>query len=267
MPESLTLDIQTALLAMSITVPRVLVCLAILPAFGAGILKGVLRNSVAVAIAIPAALPAFFYLRESTPDAMFMLALAFKEAGIGLLFGLMLSVPMWVVQSIGSVFDLQRLPIQTTGSSASVDQDASVIGALLVNALVVFMIQAGLFATLARVLIESFEIWPAQNLMPPFPAGQFDVLMQRVGQFFWHIVVYGTPILLPLLLIDFGVAAIGVFTRHLPVSFITSPIKSLAGLFILLVYWPTLSHYIAGDFAGILNILPSFLRGAAGALR
>ena len=256
MQASLLVDIQTFLVALALTVPRTAVCLAILPGFSGRTLQGQMRNAVAFAIALPAVAPAFLTLQNSTPGLLVAAALALKEAGIGLLLGVLLSIPLWVAQSIGSILDAQRSPIQI---QSNVDQDASVMGSVLLQAVVLVMIQAGLFVALVRILIDSYGLWPALSLTPPFEPGHLDVLIKRFGEFFWHIAVYGGPVIMPLLMVDFGLAVIGIFAANLQVSFLSAPIKSLVGLFILLVYWPIFSHYVAGDFAHMLDFVPQML--------
>jgi len=163
------------------------------------------------------------------------------------------------VQSIGSIFDSQRSPIQTQANNASVDRDASATGAVLLQAVVLVMVQSGMFVAMARILIESYAAWPAFTLAPPFEPGHFDVMIKRFGELLWYIVVYGAPVLIPLVLIEFGFALVGVFASNLQVSFASAPVKSLAGLLMLLLYWPTLSHYVAGDFTHLLDLLANLM--------
>lgn len=256
MQASLLVDLQTFLIAMALTIPRTAVCLAILPGFSGRTLQGQMRNAVAVAIALPAVAPAFLTLQQSTPGMLVAAALALKEAGIGLMLGVLLSIPLWVAQSIGSILDTQRSPIQI---QSNLDQDASALGSMLLQAVVLVMVEAGLFVALVRVLMDSYGLWPALSLTPPFEPGHLDLLIRRFGEFFWHIAVYGGPVIIPLLMIDFGLAVIGIFAANLQVSFLSAPLKSLVGLFILLVYWPIFSHYVAGDFAHMLDFIPQML--------
>ncbi len=256
MQASLAVDMQTFLVALALTIPRTAVCLAILPGFSGRTLQGQMRNAVAVAIALPAVAPAFLSLQQSTPGMLVAAALALKEAGIGLMLGVLLSIPLWVAQSIGSILDTQRSPIQI---QSNLDQDASALGSMLLQAVVLVMVEAGLFVALVRVLMDSYGLWPALSLTPPFEPGHMDLLIRRFGEFFWHIAVYGGPVIIPLLMIDFGLAVIGIFAANLQVSFLSAPLKSLVGLFILLVYWPIFSHYVAGDFAHMLDFIPQML--------
>ena len=263
MDASLLLDIQAVLITMALITPRALVCFTILPGFGLNVLTGMAKNAAAMAIALPAALPTFYYVQKTPPDFLMGAMLIFKEAGIGLMLGVMMAIPIWVPQSIGSILDSQRSPIQIQANNASVDRDASALGAMLLQATVLVMVQAGLFIALARILIESYSGWPAFTLLPPFEPGHFDIVVKRFGEFLWYVAVYGAPVLIPLILVDFGFALLGVFASNLQVSFASSPIKSLVGLFMLLVYWPTFSHYVAGDFTRMLDLAKSLLHAGS----
>jgi type III secretion protein T len=261
MNQSLLVDLQSAMMTLALITPRVLVCLIMLPGFSLRTLTGMARNASAIAIALPAAVPTFAFVQDTPPDAFLAIVLSFKEALVGAMFGVMLSIPMWLAQSIGSVLDTQRSPIATQSSGGA--PDASATGNMLLQAVVLVMVQSGLLVALVRILIESYAIWPAFDLMPPFEHGHFDVAIKRFGEFFWHLVVYGGPVLIPLLLIDLGFAILGVFTPNLQVSFASSPVKCLAGLFIMLVYWPTFSHYLSGDFAHLLDFTTTLMQAGA----
>lgn len=258
------IELHHLLLAAALTMPRAAVLLAILPGFGAGTLGAMLRAAVAFALTLPALAPAFHFVEGAHAGALLMTVLGIKEALIGLVLGVLLALPMWALQSVGSIADLQRTPIQIQSGNLSIDRDASALGGLMLQALMVVMIQAGLLGRLAHVLLDSYAAWPVGSLGPPFGSVPQQVLLARFGELAWHIVVYGAPMILPLLLIDLGMAVIGAFAPNLQVSFAASPVKSLAGLFVLLVYWTTLAHYASGDFAAAIDLIPSMARPVPG---
>ncbi|RZI42210.1 EscT/YscT/HrcT family type III secretion system export apparatus protein [Herbaspirillum sp. HC18] len=259
MQTSFLVDINTLVVTIALTTPRTVVCLAILPGFSFRTLTGITRTAIAFAVALPAALPTYWFIVETPVDYFMGGILILKETVIGGMLGVLMSIPIWVVQSVGSIADAQRSPIQIQ-PNPSQDQDASAIGGMLVQAMVLVMIQTGLFVALTRILIESFGVWPAFNLTPPFEHGHFDVLIKRFGEFLWYVVVYGAPVLIPLILVEFGFAMLGVFASNLQVSFASSPIKSLLGMLMLLAYWPTFSYYIAGDFSRLLDLAAELMR-------
>jgi type III secretion protein T len=258
MQSSLLVDLQSLFVTLALITPRTLVCLTILPGLSIRSM-GSMRAAIAIAIALPAALPTFLYVQETPPGYILSAILAGKEAAIGLLIGTIVSIPVWVAGSIGSIADRQRIPIMIQ-SLSSTDKDASALGGVMLQALILVMIQAGLYVALTRILIESFAAWPAFDLLPPFELAHLDVLLMRFGEFFWYVVVYGAPIIIPLLLIDLAFALLGVFSPQLQVMHVSSPVKSLAGLFLLLVYWSTFSHYVAGDFSHMLDFTAGLLQ-------
>lgn len=259
MRHALFLDLQTALLALALLTPRIGVCLLILPGFAGATLSGMVRGAVAVAIALPAAPPVFVALDAASPPPLLLVLMLCKEAALGALLALLLAIPGWVVQSIGAVFDIQRSPIPSQGSNVSGEQDASIVGGLLQQAVVLVLIQAGLFTALLRILVESYGLWPAYALALPVGPGELDELLRHLAAFFWHVVVYGSPVVIALLMVDFGFAMIGVFSSGLQISAVSAPVKCLVGLLVLLLYWPTLSHYLAGDFGRLLDFSAGWL--------
>jgi type III secretion protein T len=263
MQSSVLIDINNAAISMALIAPRAIVCLLILPGLGLTVLQGAARYLAAMAIVLPAVVPTFYYVQGAPPDFIVAACLAFKEAMVGLLLGVMLSVPFWVVQSVASILDSQRAAVPVQANNASVDRDASALGGMLVQATMIVMIQAGLFVALARILIESYGVWPAFHFTPPFEAGHVAVLVKRFGEFFWHVIVYGAPVIIPLLFVEFAFAMVSVFASNLQVSSASAPIKSLVGMFVMLAFWPTFSHYVAGDFSRLLDITAQLLQVSA----
>lgn len=260
MQPSLLADLQYGLITLALITPRAYVIFAILPGFGAGTLTRLLRSAVAIGIALPAVLPTYAFVQDTPPDLLLSVVLSLKEAMLGLMLGVLLAMPMWVTQSIGAVLDSQRSTSPNQPSNASIDRDATALGGMLMQAVVIVLINTGLFLAAARIILDSYGIWPVSSLMPPFESGHMEVFIKRISEFFWHLVVYGAPVIIPMLLIDFGFAALGMFAQNLQVSFASAPIKALAGLFIVLVYWSTFSHYVAGDFSNVLDLIPTLVQ-------
>lgn len=259
MASSPILALNLALLALALVTPRAFVCLAILPGFGTRTLVGVARNAVAMALVLPAALPTYLALQQARFDLLGFAAIALKEATIGVFLGVLLSMPIWALQSVGSFFDLQRTPVQVQNVSASMDQDASATGALLVQAGMLVMIEAGLYLGLTTVLLDSYGLWPVLSPLPTALQVPAAELVARVGGFIGSIVVYTAPLLLPLILVELGFAVLGTFAQGLQVSALASPVKCVLGTAVLVWYWPTLAHHVAGDFSHQLDLVAALL--------
>jgi type III secretion protein T len=257
---ALTIDIQLALVALALVTPRAYACLVILPGFGTRTLVGQARNAVAFALALPAALPTYLALQGNVRGGLLLfMAISLKEALVGLFIGVLLAIPIWVLQSVGSIFDMQRSPVQVPNGSASLDQDASATGALLLQAGVIVMIEAGLFLGLTRVLQESYGLWPVLSPLPEVLAVPAAEFVQRVGGFMAAVVVYTAPLMLPFLLVELAFAIVGTFAQGMQVSSLASPAKCVLGTAVLVMYWPTLAHFVAGDFSRQLDLVAAML--------
>ncbi len=249
------IEAKTLLISLALITPRAFVCMAILPGFGTRTLVGVMRNAVSMAIALPALIPTYAAVQELPPDLIMAMIFAFKEAALGAIIGTMLALPIWVMQSVGTVIDLQRTPVLTQNINPSQDQDASALGTLLLQAAVLVMIEAGLYLALTKTLLDSYAAWPVLSLAPPFELAHMQLVIERLGSFLGHVVVYSAPVMIPLLLVEFAFAVLGVFAPSLQASMAASPVKSLVALVILLLYWATLAHFVGSDFSHQLDLL------------
>jgi type III secretion protein T len=156
---------------------------------------------------------------------------------------------------VGSIYDLQRTPVQIQNLNASQDQDASVTGAALLQAGVLVMVESGLFLNLVRVLLDSYAGWPIPSLTPRLLQMPPQEIAARVGLFMTHVVLYTAPLLMPLLMVEAAFAMLGQASPQLQVSSLASPIKCLVGMTVLLLYWASLSQHVAGDFARQLDLI------------
>lgn len=251
------IEAKTLLISLALITPRAFVCMAILPGFGTRTLVGMMRNAVSMAVALPAIIPTYAAVQELPPDLIMAMVFAFKEAALGAILGTMLALPIWVIQSVGSVIDLQRTPVLTQNINPSQDQDASALGTLLLQAAVLIMIEAGLYLALTKTLLDSYAAWPVLSLSPPFDLSQMEQITQRFGDFLGHVVIYAAPVMIPLLLVEFAFSLLGVFAPSLQVSTAASPVKSLVALLILLLYWGTLAHFVGSDFSHQLDLIRS----------
>jgi type III secretion protein T len=257
---ALTIDVQLALIALALVTPRAYVCLVILPGFGTRTLVGIARNAVGMAIALPAALPTYLALQSDVRGSLLLFAaISLKEALVGAFIGVLLAIPIWVLQSVGSIFDMQRTPVQVQNVSPSIDQDASATGSVLLQAGVLVMIEAGLFLGLTRVMQESYGLWPVLSPLPAFLDVPMAEFLQRVGAFMGSVVVYTAPLLLPFLLVELAFAVVGTFAQGMQVSTLASPVKCVLGMAVLVMYWPTLAHFVAGDFSRQLDLVAAML--------
>ncbi len=205
---------------------------------------------IALALAAPAWAGTAFVPLPEEGAALRLTMIVAKEAGIGILVGLLASLPFWTVQAAGDIIDLCR------GASLAdivnpFNQDAnSILGPILfLLAAMTFVTMDGLGALL-DLLYASFQAWPVADLMPrQFPEGIID----RAGRLMKVMFLTAFTIASPVLLLLAGAELALVFTakgsRQLPLDNLTIAIKNLIVLLAMPVFVVFLQAYTRADWS------------------
>jgi type III secretion protein T len=182
--------------------------------------------------------------------ALRLAALVAKEAGIGILVGVVVSLPFWTVQAAGDIIDLYR------GASLAdivnpFNQDAnSILGPILfLLAGMTFVTTDGLGALL-DLLYASFEAWPVADLVPRrIPDG----VAAEIGGILRVMVLTAFSVASPVLLLLGGAELALVFVskgpRQLPIDNLTVAIKNLLVILAMPVFVIFLQAYIRADWS------------------
>jgi type III secretion protein T len=229
----------------------------VLPFFSGNMMPGLVRNGLVLMLAIVMAplagaeLPAF--------SVGLGLAVAAKEALIGLLLGLGLGLFVWALQGVGELVDYQ------SGSSNAAFFDpvaghelgptAKFLGWL---AITLFVSSGGLLA-LVGTIADSYRLWPVASFFPKtglvleqFVVRQGDTLLQ------W-IVKLASPVIVVLVLVEMGMGLISRVAPQLNVFVLAQPVKSLLAHLMLLLFL-VLVHSSMQDFLRPDNSVLGFLR-------
>lgn len=255
-------ELSETIIALSIGMARLYPCLFLIPAFAFTELKGMLRHAIVLALAlIP--MPAIrMGLAGHELDWLDLCALLLKESVIGLLLGLLLAMPFWLFESIGCLFDNQRGALVGGQINPALGDNTSELGHMLKQVLILLMILGGGYASLTQIMWDSYLVWPATQWVPVTGAAGFEVYLKLVASTFRFMVLYAAPLVGLLLMIEFGMAILSLYSPQLQVSTLAMPAKSLAGLFFLVLYMPMLTLLGEGrlaDLSDLRHLLPLML--------
>ena len=251
----LYLDLLPSLL---IGMARIYPCAFLVAAFCFQHIRGMPRHAVVMVMALMPAPGIHAALAGQELSAMMLGALVLKEAILGFLLGVLLSMPFWMFESVGALLDNQRGALAGGQLNPSLGPDATPIGHLFKQlAIFLLMVSLGL-GSLTQVIWDSYLIWPPTVWFPLPAANGFSVFVELVGDTFTHMMLYAAPFIAVLLLLEFGVALLGIYSPQLQVSTLAPPIKCLAGIGILLLYFALLQDLIVGRMA-LLGDLKHFL--------
>ncbi|MDY7064310.1 hypothetical protein PsexTeo8_07210 [Pseudomonas extremaustralis] len=225
---------------------RIYPCAMLVAAFCFQHIRGMPRHTIVMVMALLPAPGIHVALAGHDYSALMLAALALKELALGLLLGVLLSMPFWMFESVGALLDNQRGALAGGQLNPSLGPDATPIGHLFKQlAIFLLMVSLGLGA-LTQVIWDSYLIWPPTVWFPLPAANGFSVFIGLLGDTFMHMMLYAAPFIAVLLLLEFGIALLGVYSQQLQVSTLAPPVKSLAGIGILLLYFALLQDLIVG---------------------
>lgn len=244
------------MIAVALGIARILPCLILCPIFSFSTLRGMLRNGIAVSLALfvaPMIKPEVAGLLL-TPWAI--VGLAMKEVILGLLLGYLLALPFWMFESVGALFDSQRGALNAGQLNPALGPDATPLGDILLRWSMVFLVMSFGLSLVTQVIWDSYRLWPVNHLMPGLTQGGFRQFMDQVEDFFRDMVLYAGPLVLLLLLIEFGVAIISIYSPQLQANVLAIPLKCLVGMMFFVLYLPVLEHLAEHRFARFHDLIP-----------
>ena len=232
--------------SLLIGMARIYPCAILVPAFCFQHIRGLPRHVIVMVMALMPMPGIHAALQGEEHSALMIVGLVLKETALGVLLGVLLSMPFWLFESVGALLDNQRGALTGGQINPSLGPDATPIGHMFKQlAIFLLMVTLGL-GVLTQVIWDSYLIWPATTWMPLPAADGFSVFLGLVGDTFTHMMLYAAPFIAVLLLLEFGVALLSLYSPQLQVSSLAMPVKCLAGLAFLLLYMPLLQDLIVG---------------------
>ena len=232
--------------SLLIGMARIYPCGILVAAFCFQHIRGMPRHTLVMVMALMPAPGIHAALAGQDYSAIMLAALVLKEVALGVLLGVLLAMPFWMFESVGALLDNQRGALAGGQLNPSLGPDATPIGHMF-KQLAIFLLMTSLgLGTLTQVIWDSYLIWPPTLWFPLPAANGFEVFIGLLGDTFTHMMLYAAPFIAVLLLLEFGIALLGVYSQQLQVSTLAPPVKSLAGIGILLLYFALLQDLIVG---------------------
>ena len=233
---------------------RIYPCAFLVPAFCFQHIRGMPRHVIVMVMALIPAPGIHAVLQGQGYSALMISGLVLKEAALGALLGVLLAMPFWLFESVGALLDNQRGALTGGQINPSLGPDATPIGHMFKQlAIFLLMVTLGLGA-LTQVIWDSYLIWPPTAWLPLPAVNGLGVFLEVLSDTFMHMMLYAAPFIAVLLLLEFGVALLSLYSPQLQVSSLAMPVKCLAGLAFLLLYLPLLQDLIVGRM-GLLGDL------------
>ncbi|CCB66677.1 type III secretion system export apparatus subunit SctT [Hyphomicrobium sp. MC1] len=249
----------------SIGIARLTAVFLITPFLGKGVLTGLARNGVLVALALPALVLVFNTRPTNLAELNLfaVLALVLKETLLGVMIGMPFAVLSWGIEGAGFMIDNQRGSTMASSMDPATGNQSSPLGILLAQLYTVWMFAAGGFLLLLDLLYRSFTLWPVWDMLPQFNSGLVPETLAMLDRVMLLTLLISGPALMAMFLSEMGLALTSRFAPQLQVFFMAMPVKSAVGIFVLILSLGAIMHGLTqrlAEQAGSLTLLRGWLQ-------
>lgn len=228
--------LREMLLPLAFTTTRMLACFNVAPFMGAAFITGVVRNGLAISFSlvlfpvVAASMPAEF---ESPSHIALLLA---KEVLIGFLLGFIAGGPFWVAQAVGFFADNQRGTSMASVFDPFAGEQTSPLGSMLMHLAITIFYASGSMLFFLGIIYQSYLLMPIFEFLPPLDK-QLPVFALAFADHLMRLIfMLAAPMIIGMFLVDFCLGLVNRFAPSLNVFFLSMPVKSALGIFILILY-------------------------------
>jgi type III secretion protein T len=233
--------------ALALCTLRWLPVVLLVPVFAGHALGRLARVVLALALALPVAPSVAGALLAAPMPSAEWIGLAAKEIVLGVVLACLIAAPFWTIEAAGTYLDYQR-----GGNPQALDPaasaDASVLGAMLQLALVVFLMHTGGLNALLEVVWTSYAVWPPLDARPPLIREAWEPVRAWLAATMRLALTLAFPYLLALGAIEACFAVLSRVNAKFPAYVAALPFKSVALLLLVALTLPRLLE-AAGDIA------------------
>lgn len=173
--------------------------------------------------------------------------IAIKEVFIGMLLGLFANVPFYLAECIGNIIDNQRGSTMSEVYSPLNGAQVSTTGIFFTQVCSVIFFVSGIFLIALSVLYKSYSIWPLMGGLPQPHPNAPAVVLGFGDSLLRNTLILSAPILIVMFLATVGLGLVNRTAPQLNVFFLSMPIKSALGIFMLIIYMQYLLRLMIYD--------------------
>jgi type III secretion protein T len=249
-------QLQPYILAAAFALARMLAMMIVFPVFDRLGVTGLIRNSIALVIAIPLIPMIVAHLGSEQLSLGLIAALLLKEVVVGLVVGVVLAVPLYAAEVAGDVLDLQRGSSSASLSDPLGSIQSNITGTLLALIVIALYFASGCFDLTLRAIYDSYGIWPVRRLLPLLSREAGGLLLSLLDTVVATGLMLVGPIVVCLLLVDLLFALIARAAPSLQPFYLSMTVKNLVFSLVLVLYGAFLVGYMKNGLGVFLDAKP-----------
>ncbi|ARP89637.1 EscT/YscT/HrcT family type III secretion system export apparatus protein [Bordetella genomosp. 9] len=227
--------VKDLMFALTVTQPRILVTLMMLPVFSKQLLPGRLRGAVAVPLGLlvtPLTLPG---AQASDLSLALLAALVVKEAFVGVVLGFFAAIPFWIFEAMGSLIDYQRGASMGALFNPTMGTEATPLAIVFQLAFGVLFLSGDGINLMLSMLFDSFRLWDPWQWAPSLRMEVVPIMLSQLDRLMRLVLLFAAPAMVMMLLAELGLALASRFTPQLQVFFLAMPIKTAIALLVIVL--------------------------------
>ncbi len=192
---------------------------------------------------------AFPNMHQDVPGGLpgFVLALI-REAGLGLLLGIMVNMIFSSIRNAGQYMDFQMGFSMASAVDPLTGVQVTIMGQFMNLLGLVFFLSIDGHHRLINALVQSYRLFPIMDGSLSFAGRVGLVAAKAAGVMCLLAVQISAPLLAVLVIIDLSLGLVAKAAPQVNVFLLGFPIKILAGLFVLIILLPLLASPLANVF-------------------
>ncbi len=261
---NLTDEFVIAVYPFLASLPRLIGLFVVIPLFGRRTVRGIIRNEFILVLAV------FIYpLAASTAHQHLLvplsyLLIAIKEALIGVTLGFFMGTVFWVAENVGYLIDLQTGTQNATVFNPVHEHEEGPMAGFMLQWVVALVLAGGGLLAILEIVFESYRVWPIYDAAPRWNEAFKLSVSARADNLFATTLRFAAPMIILLLLVEFGLGLVNRFADQLDVYTLAMPLKSMVAFFVLMLTLSFLYDSVKGLLlfdSGVLRVLKESLGG------
>jgi type III secretion protein T len=238
---------------------RVLAFLSVSPFFSKRSMGRTVRVGLMIALSILVVPDVFVSFRAAPAQALAIVPLLIKEMVIGLVLGMLVWLPVRGLELAGVLLDTQAGTTNAQDFDVIFGAQTTPTAILIAQLFSGFFFASGGFLMTQMIIFDSYQIWPANGMLPPLDEGAMLLFGRFAGVLFFTSVVFALPISGFMLLADIAIAFVARSAPTLNALTFGMPVKSAILLIMLGFYLDIAYPAVMEGFSGALAITEKVL--------
>ncbi|MDZ4791466.1 MAG: type III secretion system export apparatus subunit SctT [Hyphomicrobiales bacterium] len=244
------------LTALALALPRPLAILSILPVMTRLGLPQFLRTVVSIAISVPIVLSLVSDPAAREPvSSVSVFFICLKEVVLGILIGLVISVPFWVAEAAGNILDLLRQAPDAQMQDPQGTTESSITGTLLSLFIILYFVVMDGLTVIVGLVYSSYDIWPVMQMLPPFDAAAGFKLIALLDTVLKSAFLLAAPLIIFILIAFFILMMIARFAPQTNVFDLSMSFSNVAFFVMLQIYTMYVLDYLPNTLEPIKSTL------------